>query len=242
MDITIIPSIMRRKNWLNGARLQDIWFSQPANASPAAGTPETQTIRMDSWALTFSRCKQVYDAMIRNRVWRSEEGRKNIGKWLSQSGRLSMQRQSFGNLNQSVPALNREFIYESPVGSLFDSLDDMYAALGKFNLRVVVAGSVSGLTMPTVSSRRSRFLAQIDRVGIYIFDSFDFNGFQPLGFWSAVYQDVSVAPSTGYDLVQNSDYRDWRAKNNRGGDFYVFSDLKVITLNPPDTFELPPDI
>jgi hypothetical protein len=39
--------------------------------------------------------------------------------------------------------------------------------------------------------------------------------------------------------VWNSTYRDWRSKNGRGGDFLVYSDMKILRRDPPDTFMFP---
>ena len=242
MNVELIPSIMHDKGWCNGERLMQIWFERPPNAVPKAGAPETATIRLDSWALTFSRCREAYEGIIRNRAWRCPEARKNLGHWLANNRKLSQQRICFGDLNRPVSALDRDFIYQVPVGSLTDPLDDMFAALGKFNLRIVLAGSISGLTIPSPVNRTSRYQVQIDRVGVYIYDSYDFNGFQLLGFWSELCRDVARGPTGDYEAVYNSTFREWREKNKKGGDFLVFSDLKVIPLNPPDTFELPPNI
>jgi Family of unknown function (DUF6402) len=63
----------------------------------------------------------------------------------------------------------------------------------------------------------------INEIGIYVKDSFDFNGDQFLGVWG--YRD---------DPINNSDFRQWRNDNHLGGDFQVFSDVKRIKLNPPD--------
>jgi hypothetical protein len=36
--------------------------------------------------------------------------------------------------------------------------------------------------------------------------------------------------------VGNLAFREWRQRNSRGGDFLVFSDIKRVSLNPPDEF------
>ena len=46
---------MRARSWLNGARLLDVWFSLPSAIVPSYGSPDTTTIRMGTWALTFPR-------------------------------------------------------------------------------------------------------------------------------------------------------------------------------------------
>jgi hypothetical protein len=36
--------------------------------------------------------------------------------------------------------------------------------------------------------------------------------------------------------VSNADFRRWREQNQKGGDFMIFSDLKVIKLASPEVF------
>jgi len=245
MDIRLIPGIMRRHSWLNGARLMDIWFSRSPNAVPQAGIPETSTIRMDSWALTFARCAQVYRRLVSEQVWCTAEAQRRIGRRLREQGLVGSQHASFGNLNRPVPQLERDAIWQESVGGLLDPLDDMYAALGRFTLRVVVAGSVLRGQVPVPTMTRStrpattvpQYTVQIEQVGFYLFDSYDFNGDQPLGFWSTT--GVSRLPAIGYDYVSNESFRNWRAQHGRGGDFLVYSDLKLIRRNPPDSFAFP---
>lgn len=248
MDITLIPGIMRRRGWLNGARLQDVWFSRPPNSAPARGVPDTTTIRMDAWALTFPRCAEAVRGMISERSWCGDEARRNLGRILQRQGKLGSQRTTFGDLGRPVPQLDADQVLtERWVGSLGDPLDDMYAALGSFAVRVVAAGTVGPVQVPLPSMTSSprprttatRYQAQIEQVGLFIRDSFDFNGFQPLGFWSST--DVARAPLPGYDWVGNDTYRAWRAANGRGGDFIVYSDLKVVRRTPPDTVDIPPE-
>jgi hypothetical protein len=77
-DITKIPGIMRNKSWRNGARLMETWFSRPRATAPAYGAPETATIRMDTWVLAFPRARQVYDQLVRERVWANARPRLRI--------------------------------------------------------------------------------------------------------------------------------------------------------------------
>jgi hypothetical protein len=111
-------------------------------------------------------------------------------------------------------------------------LNDMVAALGRFHFRVVVAGHVE----PVVSNRGTHEVV-IKEVGVYVRDSFDFEGFQPLGFWwySPPYASALERGDVGVPLF-NSTYREWRSANGEGGDFLVFSDLKRVPLNPPSRF------
>jgi hypothetical protein len=78
----------------------------------------------------------------------------------------------------------------------------------------------------------------IRRVGTYIYDKYDFEGDQPLGYWNFKTGDVTKDPiAWGYTKVSNSDFRAWRDKNKKGGDFWVYSDIKINNLTPPVSFE-----
>jgi hypothetical protein len=66
-------------------------------------------------------------------------------------------------------------------------------------------------------------------------DDYDFEQlFQPLGNWDIEQHRAS------YDifgcLIWNSDFRKWRDRTGMGGDFEVYSDLKVTHFNPPLVF------
>jgi hypothetical protein len=156
MDIALIPGGMRRCHyWARAPQLMERWFSLPANSHPESGPPDTITIRMD-WALTFARCRQVFDQIVSNRAWRDEESQTRIGRWLASQNRLTSQPTTFGirNFRTATPTvLENDFICTRPVGSLMDPLDDMYGALGCFDLRVVVRGTAR--PVPTSAGPRT---------------------------------------------------------------------------------------
>jgi len=95
---------------------------------------------------------------------------------------------------------------------------------------VVVAGSVQ----PRSGSRSHD--VEINQIGVYIRDSFDFNGNQFLGFWDDSDNSVSMTNPFSGTSVSNSDFRTWRANHGAGGDFLIYSDLKLIKLPTPDRF------
>ncbi len=233
-SITSIPKIMRSRGWANGARLMEIWFSGAGAVEPAYGPPDILTIRMSSWALTFSRAKDVYDQLMRERVWANDAARKMLAQRLQSKGLLTSDPQSraFGSLTAPVPALETEYVNYRAVGGATDPLDDMFAALGKFSFRVVVAGGVA----PVPSTPKVR--VTITHVGVYIKDSYDFSGDQQLGTWDDKTNSVSKSPLASGNMVSNADFRAWRQQTGMGGDFLVFSDLLVTPLASPDEFDL----
>ncbi|MBI4584791.1 MAG: hypothetical protein HY717_12315 [Planctomycetes bacterium] len=232
LTLTNIPRIMRSKGWGNGARLMDIWFSRPSAVAPAYGLPDTATIKMDRWALTFARARSVYDQLIRDRIWVNSAAQAEIAKMLRRKGlpASGSAPRSFGNLSQPVELQDPDYINQRIVSFGLSDLDDMSAALGNFAFRVVVAGSVAA-----VSGGRG-FAVTISEIGVYIRDSFDFNGSQFLGFWDDSTNSVSMVNPLSGTAVSNDDFRAWRRSTSRGGDFLVFSDMKRTSRSPADSF------
>jgi hypothetical protein len=76
-------------------------------------------------------------------------------------------------------------------------------------------------------------------VGVFMRDSYDFNGSQFLGFWDDKDNSVSMFNPLAGERVSNDHFRAWRAANKRGGDFLVFSDVKRVPLSEPDVFTVP---
>jgi hypothetical protein len=127
-------------------------------------------------------------------------------------------------------------------GAKLDTLDDMYGAIGKAVYKIAVVGRSK--RTPTGAD-----VFEIDKLGIYIRDTFDFtegDGVpEPLGVWSkdrclskaetAAYlamPPVQIARTfQGFVPVFNRDFRRWQKAHNSGGDFVVFSDVKWIV--PP---------
>lgn len=235
-DITKIPGIMRSHKWNSGAQLMDNWFSRSANDDPFKGVPDTTTIKMDSWVLTFDRARKVYDQMISDKIYANPAAQKEITKMLKGKKLLGSAKSPFGDFSRPVPEIDVNYINERTVGSITDDLDDMFAALGRFNLRMAVKGFV----LTTSVAGKSTYTVTIDAVGVYVRDSYDFNDdswfSQPLGFWNEKTNYAGRNPFLGTE-VTNKDFRDWRTAHNKGGDFLVYSDLKVIKLSPPQVFD-----
>jgi hypothetical protein len=250
-NLTAIPRIMRTMNWMNGARLLEIWFSRSSTTRPVYSAPYTTTIRMDSWALTFGRARQVYDRLLLERIWSNQPAKLVVARMLRRKGLLSTQEVSFGRLSDPVPVQDADYVNERGAGTA-TSFDDLTAALGKFLFRVVVAGTVVPVPAAQGSApRTAAFRVRVTEVGVYIRDSFDFEGNQSPGCWSdaqpprfspiltpafgpgggAVFMPQMILTSVG-----NRDFREWRQRNGRGGDFLVFSDMKRLRLTTPDEF------
>jgi hypothetical protein len=242
LTLTNIPRIMRSKGWVNGARLMETWFARPAATAPAYSAPVTSIITMD-WALSYKRARSVYDQLMDDRIWANAAAQKVIAAMLRRQGKLGSTRQAFGDLSRSVELLDADYINYRAIGGSYSGssysyyyyyyssgLDDMTAALGAFTFRVAVAGTVAP------ASGRAGHEVTITQIGIYLRDSFDFNGDQFLGFWDDSDNSVSAVNWFSGTGVSNSDFRKYRDDTGWGGDFLVYSNVQSMCLVTPDTF------
>ncbi|MDA8457156.1 DUF6402 family protein [Acidovorax sp. GBBC 3334] len=249
LDITKIPGVMRSNNWQKGARLMDKWFSDPANTVPANGITSTDIITMD-WVLGFSRARQVYDTLIAERIWLNDAARKEIVKLLARKNALGNGQQRF-RLPRMLQAMENEAIQFRVIGGNMDMLigpmDDLRAALGNFTFRVVVGGFVEAemtekkvASGPALKVPNGNYSVTIEEVGIYIKDSYDFNDptgkDQDLGNWNFESNSVGRTGMNGGTSVHNSDFRKWRTANGKGGDFFIYSDLRILRQSENNTF------
>jgi hypothetical protein len=222
-----IPAIMRAKGWNSGAALMDKWFAGPAAIAPAYTAPDLTTIKM-AWALGFQRAKAVFDAMINEKVWSNDKAKVQIKTIFSSEGMLGSNQRSFDFSTRPVQAQHRIHVNHRPVSAgLFDAVDDMEAALGNFSLYVVpLAGDVGPLGQP------GRFQVKFTKIGFHIMDSYDFNGDQDLGHWDESSNNVgkTIIGAPHGEKVTNESFRNWRAANNAGGDFLVYSDVQSVAL------------
>lgn len=135
-SITNIPGIMRANKWFNGAKLMDEWFAGPSATMPAYTTPDTTTIKMDSWVLTFPRAKTVFDSMVRDKVWTSAAAKPVF------ASRLRALVMGPGT-NKCVDISGKSAVDQHPLHVNLKAVpgvtdfDDMEAALGNFSVYVV---------------------------------------------------------------------------------------------------------
>ena len=241
LTLTNIPAIMRANKWPRGADLMESWFGRHVAIAPKYGMADTTTITM-KWVLAFPRAKEAFDQLFKDKIWTNAPARKQIATMLRSKGMLGFGARSFGDLGARVEVQDCDYINFRVVGfSMMDS-DDMSAALGNFLFRVVVAGSVTG--PPPAAKGASapatvpRYKVTVTEVGIYIADSYDFNGDQPLGFWNEKKNTMSMINPFAGTAASNADFRAWRTANKMGGDFRVLSDVHRVVLPVPDTFEV----
>jgi len=240
-----IPGIMAAQTppLTMGAALMNDWFRRPANSHLPILDTNTTTIQM-TWVLGFERAKAAYDKLVSQ--WATEKAKKTIADKLAKQGKLLQFAKpvAFFDTKPSdpVPDIDKDSIQHEVVGDWLDpvnyGMDDMMAALNMFTLKMAVWGSVSwGVVGGTAKHK-----VEISTLGIYARDSYDFHGSQSLGHWDATNNSAGFTSLSGQH-VTNADFNAWRqATVNRGagqgGDFLVFSDLKIVPVDPPYVFDI----
>jgi hypothetical protein len=242
LDITKIPSIMRKNKWDNGARLMENWFTSDPGNSPLTGTPSTNIITM-KWVKSFSRAKVVYGQLMREKIWINEAAKKEIIKLVRRKGLLTKKKMGIGLPKLPINISDKDYIQFRKVGGGWDmatgDMDDLRASLANFVFRIIIVGEVS----PILNEKKfttGKYQVRVDEIGIYIKDSYDFNDApgkdQTLGNWDIDDSSVGRTFLNGGENIYNSDFREWRKKNNKGGDFFVYSDVEYIKLTTNNVF------
>lgn len=251
-SIKQIPKIMRANGLNKGAALMDHWFSRPSYTYPdefktnTGLLPYNDEIITIEWANKFSSVKDAYNEAWSGKQYATSKVKDYIKVVLEEKGAFSKKKTpfKFGDLSLSVNDINSGDFYVKNIivetSSVFDDLNDMVAALANFNFRFAIEGKVTfNKTQETyygLGENEDVYTIKIEKVGLYIRDSYDFIGsqFPGLGCWNMKTNEITTTCFFGGDdfhKVENATFREWRDKNSMGGDFLVFSDLEVRTVN-----------
>lgn len=198
------------------------WFNRPASTDRDSVSADVTTVKLD-WVLSFDWARDIYDVAIASRVWTRPAAITEIRNMLVANNKFKEWETNFGEFEGNIHQFHKNHIQYEPVTPPSwmyvnpGSWDDLIAAFAKFTIYFVVSGRVR--------PNETGYVVEIDRVGVYVRDSYDFEGSQFLGFWK--WPDrVGILP-VGCQ-VNNSSFREWREINNMGGDYYIYSDMRII--------------
>lgn len=251
LALTRLPAAMRNMGWGTAAALMQRWFDSPAWAMPEEWKkPNTQAnsiklpaaqcdediVKME-WAMGFERCRNAL-ALAESRL-DTPNAVIRLKDLLRNAGWNGAHPFELGNPTMSAQDLDiTSQINIAQFGSTQDVLDDLYGALGKATLKVAVAGNAFSENDPITRQPRCYFRAS--QLGFYIRDHYDFNGPQYLGTWAddrvltkaetvftlSLHGQLIVRLKNGpFAAVTNGDFREYRDKIGKGGDFIVYSDV-----------------
>lgn len=220
------------------------------------GQLATDLLKM-SWALSFERVKATYVSLTTT-TWRNAASQRRMAQLAKPLAASPSAERSlnggwiFGDPSSSVADLDDTAqVNYAVVGAVSDPLDDFYGAVGRGELKVAVFGRVE--------KKADGLRLTVNKLGIYLRDTYDFNGDQWLGLWSENGVDkgrlaeawgmylgssppIPIDPRSNGDTnaefaVTNKEFRAYRAKYGRGGDFINVSDVRMTTLPQPASFD-----
>lgn len=257
LALTRLPAAMRSMGWDTAAALMQRWFDSPAWQMPDEWKkPKTQPAPMSlsavhcddsivkmAWAMKFERCRAAI-AMAESRLT-TENGVKQLKDMLKKANWSGTGLLKLGSRNMSAPQMDAlSQINVAPLGDFRDVLDDMYGALGKATVKVGVVGYAFSEENPY--TKQVRYLFRVEDLGFYIRDNYDFKGFQYLGTWTedrvltktetvltmTAHGQVIIRLKDGpFAAVTNGDFREYRNKTDKGGDFVIYSDILWRKVN-----------
>jgi len=205
-------------------------------------------------------------------IYESEAARNELVRKLAKSGKFSDRQAVFGNLQDPVQEINQnsQFQYQQIGNTLFNvtsygkaatkdvflgdlDLDDLWGALGDFLLKIAGEGEV----IPETSMVKKRtqsganmvryYDVQVNKIGVYVRDTYDFNGTQYLGHWrknaGPHVRLYALGASRGdcpndFVKINNEHFVMHREQSSKGGDLLIFSDVLVTTLSKPFKFRV----
>ncbi len=260
-----IPAAMQKEGWPVGAALMRAWFARRGWAMPTAvkrgqqpappRAVDTSSVTM-AWAMAVPRFAAAQRTLLA--TWSQGErlgpssGQvvEQVRRWMRVYRVDATRPFRFGDLRRRVPVIDMDCAINRQVvdSAWYGTVDDFYAAFGSALVRL----AVSGMVVPV----RGGWQVTIDEVGTYLRDSYDFNGDQPLGSWGPdglsrmavlapeIEVDVRKPPSflrrgIAYFTVGNGSFRRYRGVTGMGGDFMIYSDIRVQRLNRPVVVTVP---
>lgn len=258
-----IPTTMRSRGWTVGAAMMDRWFAGDAWAmapqekngdvpitAVTADKIETKLATM-RWSLGFARVNGVHHHLVDS--WstptRLAASQRRLGEllalWIKTHRIASGQPFRFGDLGQPVVVIETscQINFDVTHSSIWDPLDDFYAAIGVGAIKL----AVTGMAEP----QDGGYKLTIDEIGTYLRDTYDFIGDQQLGYWSRygvekflfppirIPLDPKTADNDGdwdrgtFYQVNNGSFREYRTMFGKGRDFFIHSDVLRTKLATP---------
>lgn len=214
-----IPGIMTANGWHMGSKFMNRWFASPAKTLPGARqTDETDSVTM-AWVFQFARSRDVRDAFLTLKPLQTDKCvaliKKKYGTVIG----------PFGDFNLPVSELHKHHVqHKEIVGKpLVDvkKVDELLTALGDFSLYATVKGVTDADKI------------KITHIGLHIWDEYEFEGLQLLGYWDKNTNYGGFNPDKG-TTVTNWAFRKYRKRTKTGGDFWIYSkDVAIFELSKP---------
>lgn len=224
-----------KKGWLQLKDMFHRWFSGPANSN-AEAYPNVFWVDIE-WVLSYRRIAIAYDYMIRDEFLFHPKAQQTLAEILFRDGFLRDEPSSFDYTNPTLHP-NEKLPWREWKDGYFQrtNIDRVYilpldghsASIGNSSLRALA----SGKTFPL---EQGGHRIVVESVSIYVWDSFNFEGEDELGYWSCKNKDftpLELFTDSTHRQVFNSDFNTFRDSHGMGKDFMVLSHPKNIDYLP----------
>lgn len=198
------------------------WFSGPANEDAAANK---EPFWVDwNWIMSYGRARSAYEDLVKPDYLFSKNAQKALATLLEKDSLLTEEATTFDYISPQWETWQHGYFQRIEIEGFYSiSPDGIMVAMGTCGLRVLAKGSVEPL--PQGGHR-----IHVENVAAFVWDSFNFEGNYPLGFWSCEGKTFTVVPSDAveYRALSNEDFKSFRQRTGQGNDFLVLSQLHII--------------
>lgn len=214
-----------KQGWFQLQAMFHRWFSGLPNTD-AETSPEAFWIEMD-WIRSFERANVMYHFFLLPIRMFNSSGRKQLEKQLQSDGYLKSTTTPFDYTkvsripergNRPWQVWKKNYFQSIIVNDLGAHIPDgLTCCMGNFNFRALAAGYTEPL--PEGGHRIT-----VERLSIFVWDSFNFEGTDELGYWSC--RDKAFSwdwLNDSYHFIYNKYFQEFRNKYKRGYDFMVLS-------------------
>jgi RHS repeat-associated protein len=236
VDAGKVATTMGMNGWTQARQLMQKFiaagsYSLPSTTTTGLSDPFDNSIVTLEWSIGYGRYKTAYEKLKKLDYYKSAGAKANIIKQAKeQTGPYGG---DFGyhyvlGGESDMRKVHQTQVQYSPVAGE-GAINEYDAALNGFNYYAIVAGCVSKSSSGEVS------FVNVKNIGIYLRDSWDFQGYEYLGAWNfsthAVRRFAGVLP--GFTNVFNSDLRDYQTRHGKGGEYWVFSNIENYRVPSP---------
>ncbi|MDE5833329.1 MAG: phage baseplate assembly protein V, partial [Desulfovibrio sp.] len=208
-----------RLGWLYLKQMFEKWLSGRANNDPFKNK-EPFWVSL-YWVLHYKRAFAMW-LYIMTKIGLFIEDSKRLLFERIKSENLVTDKEEYFNFTQSNwPKWNDHYFRSVRVPGM-DSFppDGLMAAMGDFNFRALADGAIA--------PSENGYKIKVNKVCVFVWDSFNFAGDFPLLYWSCVNERFQILDPDEAVFLSNADFRKFQDETDGGDEFLVLSEPKNI--------------
>lgn len=198
------------------------WFSGQANEDAEANK---EPFWVDwNWIMSYGRARMDYDGFCAPYRMFSVNGKDSLAGMLKKDGYLTDEYREFNYISEDWQTWKKGYFQYFVVNNWLTVMPDgLTAAMGAFSLRALAKGNTEPL--PEGGHR-----INVEALAVFVWDSFNFEGSYPLGFWSCDEKKFAalLPDGEGFRILNNTDFEEFRGRTGKGNNFLVLSQLHLV--------------